>query len=65
MAECFYDPSGNLVDENLPYAGCRGTPDQYPADDSRHVTRDLGGVMKKGGMAGMESLWHHLKKLAK
>ena len=27
--ECFYDHDGTLVDENHPYSGCMGTPNQY------------------------------------
>lgn len=58
IAECFYDEAGNLVDQNHPYAGCRGTPDQYPWNDLRHTTRDKGGVAEEGlGSAG-ESLRH-------
>ena len=55
--ECAYDHSGRLVDENHPYAGCRGTPNQYdsaqhPLD---HTFRDSGGIWQAGGPAFMTS----------
>ncbi|KCZ70539.1 hypothetical protein ANME2D_02559 [Candidatus Methanoperedens nitroreducens] len=48
--ECFYDHSGTLVDQNHPYAGCRGTPNQYDSDDSpvSHTLRDTGGILYAG-----------------
>jgi Domain of unknown function (DUF4157) len=60
MNECVYDHSGRLVDENHPYAGCRGTPDYY---DSRteplsHTFRDPGGIWAEGGPAFMTSRTH-------
>lgn len=50
MNECFYDHSGALVDEHHPYAGCRGTPDQYDSarDPIRHATIDSGGIARAG-----------------
>jgi RHS repeat-associated protein len=54
-AECFYDRSGNLVDDAHKYKGCRGTPDHYPVfpgdwkdpkrweDIRKHMTEDPGG----------------------
>ena len=55
--ECAYDHSGTLVDENHPYAGCRGTPNQYdsaqhPLD---HTFKDTGGIWQAGGPAFMTS----------
>lgn len=56
--ECFYDHSGRLVDEQHPYAGCRGTPNRY---DSRllagvpHATIDPGGIVRAGGPAFITS----------
>lgn len=56
--ECFYDHSGLLVDENHPYAGCRGTPNRY---DSRlllggpHLAIDPGGIVRAGGPAFITS----------
>ena len=50
--ECFYDNSGQLVDESHPYKGCRGTPDEYPVPDDwwnhpgtvyDHFVNDKGG----------------------
>jgi hypothetical protein len=46
-----------LVDENHPYAGCRGTPNQYdsaqhPLD---HTFSDTGGIWQAGGPAFMTS----------
>ncbi len=53
MNECVYDHSGILVDNTHPYAGCRGTPDQYDSSASRvdwilHGTIDSGGVVREG-----------------
>lgn len=45
IAECFYDEHGRLVDEGHPYAGCRGTADNYPATDEwNHTFNDPGGI---------------------
>ena len=51
--ECAYDHSGALVDEHHPYAGCRGTPNQYDSKDSpfSHTVRDSGGIVHAGGPA--------------
>jgi hypothetical protein len=62
--ECFYDHSGNLVDENHPYAGCRGTPNQYdsaqhPVD---HTFSDSGGIWQAGGPAFMTSRVYTLSR---
>jgi hypothetical protein len=50
MNECFYDNGGQLVTATHPYAGCRGTPDQYDSsrDPIRHATIDSGGIVRKG-----------------
>ncbi|OSM00475.1 hypothetical protein [Magnetofaba australis] len=64
-AECFYDETGKLVNRNHPYAGCGGTPNQYPDLDPRHTTQDRGGVVKKGptGIAtSIEKQWDDLWK---
>lgn len=58
IAECFYDEMGRLVDDRHPYAGCRGTPDQYAADAWEHVWPDEGGVIKEGWNAFWESQRH-------
>lgn len=58
LAECFYDEQGLLVDQNHPYAGCSGTPDQYPADDLRHTTEDEGGVVEEG----WDSFWESRRR---
>lgn len=63
IAECFYDEQGLLVDQNHPYAGCRGTPDQYPADDLRHVTEDKVGAAEEGWDSFWESRRHDLDRL--
>ncbi|CAL1517163.1 hypothetical protein MMC2321_00894 [Chitinophaga sp. MM2321] len=60
MNECVYDHSGVLVDVNHPYAGCRGTPDQYDAsagigDALRHTFTDSGGIVAEGGPAFVTS----------
>jgi RHS repeat-associated protein len=48
VAECFYD-KGNLVEKGCHvYEGCRGTPDQYPAWDPRHIWPDSGGIVAHG-----------------
>lgn len=57
-AECFYDEWGRLVDDQHPYAGCKGTPDQYGADDWRHVWPDEGGIAKRGWGSFWESQRH-------
>lgn len=62
-AECFYDERGMLVDQDHPYAGCRGTPNQYPADDSRHITDDEGGIAKNWQDSFWESRRHDLDSL--
>jgi len=50
IAECFYDNSGNLVDENHRYASYAGTPDQYSGENSpwNHGVSDSGGILKSG-----------------
>jgi hypothetical protein len=55
--ECFYDHSGTLVDASHPYAGCRGTPNDYDSarDPGRHATIDRGGIVRAGGPAFLES----------
>ena len=63
--ECFYDHAGSLVDENHPYAGCRGTPNRY---DSRllggvpHATIDPGGIVRAGGPAFVTSRVYDLSR---
>jgi len=63
--ECFYDHSGALVTESHPYAGCRGTPNQY---DSRflfgvpHATIDPGGIVRAGAPAFITSRVYHLEQ---
>ena len=60
MNECVYDHSGTLVDENHPYSGCRGTPDQYDSRTSpvRHATIDSGGIVRAGAPALATSALH-------
>jgi Domain of unknown function (DUF4157) len=55
--ECFYDHSGALVDQNHPYAGCGGTPNQYDSADSpvRHTVADTGGILYAGAPAFITS----------
>ena len=53
MNECVYDHSGVLVDDTHPFAGCRGTPDQYDSSAGilsmiAHGTIDSGGVVRQG-----------------
>ncbi len=56
MNECVYDNSDVLVDASHPYAGCRGTPDQYdghggmstPHDTLMHIFCDSGGIVAEG-----------------
>ncbi len=63
--ECFYDHSGALVDQNHPYAGCRGTPNRY---DSRflggvpHATLDPGGIVRAGAPAFLSSRVYDLDR---
>jgi hypothetical protein len=63
VAECFYDELSQLVDQNHPYAGCRGTPNQYPTDDHRHITEDEGGVAEEGWDSFWESRQRDLDRL--
>jgi hypothetical protein len=59
VAECFYDEHGRLVDERHPYAGCKGTPDSYPATDVwGHAVNDPGGILSNGIPAAWESFRH-------
>ena len=52
MNECVYDHSGVLVDDRHPYAGCKGTPDQYGTstilDKILHTACDTGGIVREG-----------------
>ena len=59
VAECFYDERGRLVDEGHAYAGCKGTPNSYPATDVwDHAVNDPGGIRKQGIPAAWESFRH-------
>ncbi|MGL4666957.1 MAG: RHS repeat domain-containing protein, partial [Saezia sp.] len=62
QGECFYDTCGRLVDMNHPYAGCRGTPNQYSGDThpSEHTWDDSGGIWHSGWTAFWESRKHDL-----
>jgi len=60
VAECFYDEKLCLVDENHPYAQCRGTADQYSASDWwNHTFNDSGGIWEHGvgAFGGSMSHW--------
>ena len=47
--ECFFDDFGHLVDENHPYAGCGGSPNQFDASDEwNHTVNDSGGILNAG-----------------
>jgi hypothetical protein len=53
MNECVYDHSGVLVTDSHPFAGCKGTPDQYDASAGigsaiAHSTIDSGGIVRQG-----------------
>jgi hypothetical protein len=63
--ECFYDESGQLVDENHEFADCRGTPNQYDAHESPiyHTFLDSGGIIHLGLPAFLESRRHDLVSL--
>jgi RHS repeat-associated protein len=52
IAECVYDQTGGLIDNNHPYRMCQGTPDQYPVYGTgwsnwpyvyNHLRNDIGG----------------------
>jgi hypothetical protein len=62
--ECFYDHSGALVDETHPYAGCRGTPNQYDSaqDPLDHAFMDTGGIWHAGGPAFITSRVYDLDR---
>lgn len=68
MNECVYDHSGQLVTANHPYAGCRGTPDQYdghgglsmPFDTVMHTFCDTGGIVAEGVPAFVTSIRYHI-----
>ena len=55
QGECCYDERDMLVDAKHKYAGCRGTPNQYPSSDPRHLWPDSGGIGKAGLPAFNES----------
>lgn len=60
--ECFYDDSGNLIDENHDYAGMRGTANEYDghgddiSDVWDHFYNDSGGVWENGREAFATSM---------
>jgi hypothetical protein len=66
MNECVYDHSGNLVNASHPYAGCRGTPDQYdghsgtPFQKFMHTACDTGGIVAQGIPAFITSRRHDI-----
>lgn len=56
IAECFYDERGRLVDDGHPYAGCKGTADNYGAYDPRHwLWTDPGEIWAEGAGGYRES----------
>ncbi len=55
--ECFYDNSGDLIDENHQYAGMGGTANYYSGWD--HVTKDPGGIYHSGGEAFLTSMEYY------
>lgn len=64
VAECFYDEHGRLVEDGHPYAGCKGTPDSYPATEKwDHTFNDPGGIWAKGWGALLESRRHELDQV--
>lgn len=62
--ECFYDHSGALVDENHPFAGCRGTPNEFDSSEHPldHTFRDSGGIWQAGGPAFVTSRVYTLSR---
>jgi Domain of unknown function (DUF4157) len=58
--ECFYDHSGVLVDENHPFSGCGGTPNQYDSSEHPilHTLIDSGGIVRAGVPAFADSRIH-------
>jgi hypothetical protein len=60
--ECVYDEQGNLVDKSHPYAGCRGTPNEYDSqsDPVNHFIIDSGGPLRSGLPAAWDSMRHAL-----
>jgi hypothetical protein len=65
MNECVYDHSGVLVTDSHPYAGCKGTPDQFDSnagilDKALHGTIDSGGVIRQGAPAFITSRVYNL-----
>jgi hypothetical protein len=64
IAECFYDERGRLVDEDHPYAGCKGTADSYPATEKwDHAVNDPGGIAGQGWGPFLESQRHVLDQV--
>lgn len=63
--ECFYDPTGYLVDDTHEYSGCGGTPNQYDSDDNpiAHSTIDSGGIIRSGPGAFAESRRYERNRL--
>jgi hypothetical protein len=65
MNECVYDHSGVLVTDSHPFAGCKGTPDQYSSSAGAlsavaHATIDSGGIARAGFPAFVTSRVHDL-----
>jgi hypothetical protein len=64
MNECVYDHLGTLVDDSHPYAGCKGTPDQYDSRTQKwnHFWHDSGGIWHQGWRAFWASREHDMEK---
>ena len=60
MNECVYDHNAVFVDNNHPYSGCKGTPDQYDSRTNplKHSTIDSGGILREGMPALIDSGAH-------
>ena len=61
--ECFYDDSNKLVDRNHKFKGCRGTPNEYHANEwIGHTIHDRGGIVEAGREGYMESRRYFYEK---
>ncbi|KAA2239288.1 DUF4157 domain-containing protein [Chitinophaga agrisoli] len=60
MNECFYDHSGNLVDDSHEFSGCAGTANDYDGgvNPLLHFFPDPGGIVRSGPRAFVESRIH-------
>ncbi|MCI5219288.1 MAG: RHS repeat-associated core domain-containing protein [Candidatus Electrothrix sp. LOE2] len=56
-AECFYDKSNQLINQDHKYSWCGGSSDEFVCNDKiscfNHTVRDNGGIMSLNGAKGL------------